>query len=62
MAVVANQALAFDKSLLMACPHLGDVLRPGLILDHDRPGSYWMGSAPEGQEFRLELAHAGFPM
>jgi hypothetical protein len=33
MAVVANQAVAFDKSMLMACPHLGDVLRPGLILD-----------------------------
>jgi hypothetical protein len=32
MAVVANQAVAFDKSMLMACPHLGDVLRPGLIL------------------------------
>ena len=27
MAVVANQAVAFDKSMLMACPHLGDVLR-----------------------------------
>lgn len=34
MAVVANQAVAFDKSKLTACPHLGDVLRPGLILDH----------------------------
>ncbi|MGB7465770.1 MAG: hypothetical protein WBW14_22970 [Candidatus Acidiferrum sp.] len=34
MAVVANQAVAFDKSMLTACPHLGDVLRPGLILDH----------------------------
>jgi hypothetical protein len=33
MAVVANQAVAFDKSMLTACPHLGDVLRPGLILD-----------------------------
>jgi hypothetical protein len=40
MAVVANQAVAFDKSMLMACPHLGDVLRPGLILDHEQPGSY----------------------
>jgi hypothetical protein len=28
MAVVANQAVAFDKSMLTACPHLGDVLRP----------------------------------
>ena len=37
MAVVANQAVAFDKSMLMACPHLGDVLRPGLILDHGLP-------------------------
>src|SRR6266851_9509207 len=37
MAVVANQAVAFDKSMLMACPHLGDVLRPGLILDHGQP-------------------------
>jgi hypothetical protein len=52
MAVVANQAVAFDKSMLTACrfkpanvpieerttggPHLGDVLRPGLILDHAR--------------------------
>ena len=35
MAVVANQAVAFDKSMLMSCPHLGDVLRPGLILDHE---------------------------
>jgi hypothetical protein len=34
MADVANQAVAFDKSMLMACPHFGDVLRPGLILDH----------------------------
>src|ERR1700730_422977 len=34
MAVVANQAVAFDKSMLTACPHRGDVLRPGLILDH----------------------------
>jgi len=33
MAVVANQAVAFDKSMLTACPHLGDVLRPGLIPD-----------------------------
>jgi len=40
MAVVANQALAFDKSLLMACPHLGDVLRSGFILDHRQTGSY----------------------
>jgi hypothetical protein len=39
MAVVATQALAFDKSMLMACPHLGDVLRPGLILDHRQTGS-----------------------
>jgi hypothetical protein len=55
MAVVANQAVAFDKSMLTACrfkpanvpieerttggPHLGDVLRPGLILDHARPGN-----------------------
>ena len=39
MAVVANQAVAFDKSMLMACPHLGDVLRPGLILDHEQAGS-----------------------
>jgi hypothetical protein len=39
-AFVANQAVAFDKSMLMACPHLGDVLRPGLILDHEQPGSY----------------------
>ena len=36
MAVVANQAVAFDKSMLMACPHLGDVLRPGSILDHEQ--------------------------
>jgi len=34
MAVVANQAVAFDKSMLTACPHLGDVLRPALILYH----------------------------
>jgi len=34
MAVVANQAVALDKSMLTACPRLGDVLRPGLILDH----------------------------
>jgi hypothetical protein len=27
MAVVANQAVAFHKSMLTACPHLGDVLR-----------------------------------
>jgi hypothetical protein len=40
MAVVANQALAFDKSMLMACPHLGDMLRPGLILDHGKTRSY----------------------
>jgi len=40
MAVVANQAVAFDKSMLMACPHLGDVLPPGLILDHGLTGSY----------------------
>jgi hypothetical protein len=40
MAVVANQAVAFDKSMLTACPHLGDVLRPGLILDHGQTGSY----------------------
>jgi hypothetical protein len=49
MAVVANQAVAFDKSMLTACrfkpanvpieerttggPHLGDVLRPELILE-----------------------------
>ena len=55
MAVVANQAVAFDKSMLTACrfkpanvpieerttggPHLGDVLRPGLILDHAPLGS-----------------------
>ncbi len=39
MAVVANQAVAFDKSMLMACPHLGDVLRPGLILDHELLGN-----------------------
>jgi hypothetical protein len=32
MRVVANQAVVFDKSMLMACPHPGDVLRPGLIL------------------------------
>jgi hypothetical protein len=38
MAVVANQAVAFDKSMLTACPHLGDVLRPGLILDHGLTG------------------------
>jgi hypothetical protein len=38
MAVVANQAVAFDKSMLMACPHLGDVLRPGLIPDHGQLG------------------------
>jgi hypothetical protein len=31
MAVVANQPVAFDKSMFTACPHLGDVLRPGLI-------------------------------
>jgi hypothetical protein len=36
MAVVANQAVAFDKSMLMACPHLGDVLRPGLILENQK--------------------------
>jgi hypothetical protein len=28
MAVVANQAVAFDNSMLTARPHLGDVLRP----------------------------------
>jgi hypothetical protein len=55
MAVVANQAVAFDKSMLTACrfkpanvpieerttggPHLGDVLRPGLILDHAPTGN-----------------------
>jgi hypothetical protein len=38
MAVVANQAVAFDKSMLTACPHFGDVLRPGLILDHEQTG------------------------
>jgi hypothetical protein len=37
MVVVANQALAFDKSMLMVCPHIGDVFRPGLILDHEKP-------------------------
>ena len=51
MAVKANQAVAFD-TMLTSCrfkpanvpieerttggPHLGDVLRPGLILDHAR--------------------------
>ena len=40
MAVVANQAVAFGKSMLTACPHLGDVLRPGSILDHELTGSY----------------------
>ena len=40
MAVVANQAVAFDKCMLTACPHLGDVLRSGLILDHGQTGSY----------------------
>ena len=40
MAVVANQAVRFDKSMLTACPHLGDVLRPGLILDHAVSGSW----------------------
>jgi hypothetical protein len=38
MAVVAYQAVAFDKSMLTACPHLGDVLRPGLILDYGQTG------------------------
>ena len=38
MAVVANQAVAFDKSMLTACPHLGDALRPGLTLDHGQTG------------------------
>ena len=51
MAVVANQAVAFDKSMLMACPHLGDVLRPGLILDHGLTGSY------SGPEVRFEAVH-----
>ena len=48
MAVVANQAVAFDKSMLMACPHLGDVLRPGLILDHGLTGSYSESEGPLG--------------
>jgi hypothetical protein len=62
MAVVANQAVAFDKSILMACPHRGDVLRPGLILDHGKPEVisslvglvptnacvYWSGRRPGG--------------
>ena len=47
MAVVANQALAFDKSMLMACPHLGDVLRPGLILDHGLSAPYCLLLRPE---------------
>ena len=38
MAVVANQAVAFDKSMLTDCPHLGDVLRPRLILDRGQRG------------------------
>jgi hypothetical protein len=48
-AVVANQAVAFDKSMLTACPHLGDVLRPGLILDHGQTGQKQKGwtSDPE---------------
>ncbi len=33
MAVVANLAVAFDKAMLTACPHLGGVFCPGLILD-----------------------------
>jgi hypothetical protein len=37
MAVVANHAVALDKSMLTACPHLGDVVRPGLILNHGQP-------------------------
>jgi hypothetical protein len=38
MAVVANQAVGVDKSVLTACPHLGDVLRLGLILDVGQTG------------------------
>ena len=36
MAVVANQAVAFDNHV-DGLSHLGDVLRPGLILDHGLP-------------------------
>lgn len=46
MAVIANQAVAFDKSMLTAFPHLGDVLRPGLILDHGRFVSYQLINSP----------------
>jgi hypothetical protein len=53
MAVVANQAVAFDKSMLMACPHLGDVLRPGLILVHGPTGRYY--------ESESLLGHSGLP-
>ncbi len=46
MAVVANQAVAFDKSMLAGYKrHLGDVLRPGLILDHAALGES-LRSAP----------------
>ena len=55
MAVVANQAEAFDKSMLMACPHLGDVLRPGLILDHGLTGSYSESEGPLGHSGLLSL-------
>jgi hypothetical protein len=41
MAVVANQALAFDKPCWWPCLHLGDVLRPGLILDHGKTRSFF---------------------
>jgi len=32
MAVVANHAVAFDKCMLMACPHLRDVALRGVNL------------------------------
>jgi hypothetical protein len=51
MAVVANQAVAFDKSMLTACPRLGDVLRPGLIQDH----------APFGRDHREGLQPCSWP-
>ena len=43
IAVVANQAVAFDKSMLMACHHLGDEIRPGLIRDHGQTGQKQKG-------------------
>ena len=53
MAVVANQAVAFDKSMLMTCPHLGDVLRPGLILDHGQTRNYLPGELRVADEFSI---------